>query len=63
MNCPICEGPGIVLGVLGTLKHFSCRNCGMQFSKRMKPRRKRPPQRVLELMQDIEAIDNAVKEA
>jgi hypothetical protein len=30
----MCEGPAGVLGVLGTLVHFICRNCGWQFSTR-----------------------------
>lgn len=32
MNCPICDGLPIFLGTLGSLDHFSCRNCGMGFS-------------------------------
>jgi len=28
-RCGICDGPLIELGVLGSLKHLRCRNCGM----------------------------------
>ncbi len=29
MNCEVCDGPLIVLGVLGNTVHLRCRNCGM----------------------------------
>jgi ribosomal protein S27AE len=32
-ECPACGGPGMFLGQLGNLAHFTCRNCGMQFSQ------------------------------
>ena len=31
--CPMCNGPGIVLGSLGRLTHFRCRNCGWDFTQ------------------------------
>lgn len=31
--CPACGGDGGLLGKLGSLSHYSCRNCGMQFSR------------------------------
>jgi rubredoxin len=31
-DCPVCDGPGVLLGDLGNLTHYRCRNCGMQFS-------------------------------
>ncbi len=27
-ECPQCGGPNEVLGILGSLIHFRCRNCG-----------------------------------
>lgn len=33
-NCPACEGPGMLLGVLGTRTHYRCRNCGLDFSRK-----------------------------
>ena len=30
--CPVCSGPAILLGVLGGLMWWRCRNCGAQFS-------------------------------
>lgn len=30
--CPACDGPGTLLGKLGKLDHYRCRNCGMEFS-------------------------------
>jgi tRNA(Ile2) C34 agmatinyltransferase TiaS len=32
--CPVCEGPGVLLGILGRLEHYRCRNCGMPFEVR-----------------------------
>lgn len=31
MTCPYCTGPGVLLGTLGTLDHYRCRNCGAVF--------------------------------
>ena len=31
-GCPLCGGPLMLLGVLGSLAHVRCRNCGAQFS-------------------------------
>lgn len=28
-ECPACSGPLNLLGTLGSLAHFRCRNCGM----------------------------------
>lgn len=33
MNCSICGGFLELLGKLGKLYWFRCRNCGMEFSK------------------------------
>ncbi len=30
-ECPMCGGPGGVLGALGNVVWLSCRNCGWQF--------------------------------
>ena len=32
-ECPACGGPGQFLGTLGTLDHFTCRNCGIPFHR------------------------------
>jgi len=32
--CPVCNGPAFVLGDLGRLTWYVCRNCGMQFYNR-----------------------------
>ena len=32
LECQLCGGPLIYLGILGQLIHSRCRNCGMQFS-------------------------------
>lgn len=34
-ECPLCAGPGISLGLLGSREHFSCRACGMEFSRKV----------------------------
>lgn len=39
--CPSCGGPGFVLGDLGQLRWFRCRNCGQQFSSRLAPKKPR----------------------
>lgn len=36
MHCPICEGHGTILGRLGAVLWYRCRQCGMLFSR---PRR------------------------
>jgi hypothetical protein len=32
-TCELCNGPLMLLGILGNRIHLQCRNCGMQFSK------------------------------
>ena len=32
MCCPMCEGPAGLLGRLGNLDHFQCRDCGWTWS-------------------------------
>jgi transposase-like protein len=32
VNCPVCGGPGVLLGTLGRRTHYRCRDCGMDFS-------------------------------
>lgn len=34
--CPLCRGPLIVLGDLGSVRHYRCRNCGAEISDRPK---------------------------
>jgi hypothetical protein len=31
-SCPACGGPGMLLGTLGNLTHYRCRNCGMDYN-------------------------------
>lgn len=31
-DCPICSGPGALMGSLGRREYFRCENCGMEFS-------------------------------
>jgi hypothetical protein len=31
--CSMCEGPLMLLGSLGNLAHYRCRNCGLDFSR------------------------------
>ena len=35
-TCPMCFEEGFLLGVLGWLRWFRCRQCGMDFSKTIK---------------------------
>lgn len=30
--CPVCGGPGVVLGKLASRWHFRCRGCGLDYS-------------------------------
>lgn len=30
-SCPVCSGPGVLLGGLGRREYFRCRDCGMDF--------------------------------
>lgn len=33
-SCGMCGGQATPLGTLGTLSHYRCRNCGMDFSQK-----------------------------
>jgi len=33
LSCLLCEGPLMLLGDLGGLGWFRCRDCGMEFSR------------------------------
>lgn len=35
--CPMCDGEGVLLGQLGRLVHFRCRQCGMGFHTEVEP--------------------------
>ena len=37
VDCPMCGGPGNLLGEMGRLIHYRCRNCGMDFNKPNNP--------------------------
>lgn len=44
--CPVCGGPGEVLGALGQLVWHRCINCGMEFyvkTKARKPKKAKKP--------------------
>ena len=43
MTCPACGGEGVLLGSLGNLAHYRCRNCGAQFSEKVRSQRRRSP--------------------
>lgn len=34
-HCPACDGPGVLLGQLGSRIHYRCRNCGLDFSHKL----------------------------
>lgn len=36
MTCPVCDGQGALLGVLGFLRWFRCIQCGMDFSRKIR---------------------------
>jgi tRNA(Ile2) C34 agmatinyltransferase TiaS len=36
--CPQCSGVGVMMGVLGMLRWFRCRNCGFEFSRKIRKR-------------------------
>lgn len=46
MNCQLCGGPCGCMGTLGLLSWHRCRDCGMEFSKRHKPKPWKPWKRV-----------------
>lgn len=31
-QCTVCDGPAVLLGMLGHTQHFRCRDCGMEWS-------------------------------
>lgn len=39
MRCKMCGGPCGILGRLGNLIHYVCRNCGAQYSRKAKPKK------------------------
>ena len=41
-RCPMCSGPGLLLGVLGCLKWFTCRDCGWEFNRKVTIRCNKP---------------------
>jgi hypothetical protein len=41
MKCPMCSGPAMLLGVLGLLRWFKCRNCGWEFNRKIKRKEKK----------------------
>lgn len=42
-RCPACSGPGLLLGDLGNLRWFRCRDCGIHFHRKRHPRKQRSP--------------------
>ena len=42
--CPFCYGLGFLLGVLGRMKHYRCRDCGGQWMEQLPPGAPVPPQ-------------------
>lgn len=40
MRCSLCGGRLGLLGRLGNLLHYLCRDCGMQFSRKAKKQKK-----------------------
>jgi len=32
LACPVCHGPGVLMGTLGNRDHYRCRCCGMDYS-------------------------------
>lgn len=34
--CPVCPGRGMPLGQLGRLRWYCCRDCGIDFSRKVK---------------------------
>ena len=43
MGCCGCGGELILLGYLGCLAHYRCRDCGLDQSRKMKGKKKRQP--------------------
>lgn len=42
-RCPVCPGSGLLLGSLGRLRWFRCRDCGIDFHRSRRPRIQRSP--------------------
>ena len=41
IKCPVCKGEGIPLGALGWLMHYRCRDCGCEFNRKIRHRKKK----------------------
>ena len=35
-DCPMCGHPNEPIGVLGWLHHFTCRDCGWRYSRKIR---------------------------
>ena len=33
LHCPACDGPLVLLGMLGRLEHCYCQDCGLPYSR------------------------------
>jgi len=53
-QCKICKGQLLLLGQLGMLKHFQCRDCGMMFSKH--PKHPKHPKKVRDCFDNIISV-------
>lgn len=42
-RCPMCSGPAGMLGDLGFLRWFQCRNCGWEFCRKLRKKSKKKP--------------------
>jgi len=42
-RCPACPGSGLLLGNFGSLRWFRCRDCGIDFHRRRRPKKRRGP--------------------
>lgn len=55
MKCKFCKGPLMLLGQLGQMKHYRCRDCGAQFTKESKKAAVAPEARRAALIEQLTA--------
>ncbi len=53
MKCRFCKGPLMLLGQLGPMKHYRCRDCGAQFTKDAKKAAVNPEARRAALIEQL----------
>jgi len=63
--CPTCSGDSMMLGTLGNLTHFRCRQCGIVFNRDAKETKEEIADHIqdVEVQEILDEADQIIKEA